>query len=217
MNKNVANTIVGCVAFMALVMGLTANRILSPSVMTQQQLNENGLFVYDVPRRFSGFALQDQRGQLFTQDWLDGSWSLLFFGYTFCPDICPLTLATIRQFEQTLEEVEPAAASAVQVAMISVDPQRDTPEKLAQYMAFFGEDYVGATGEYIDIFNLARQLNIAFGYQPQEDGSYLVNHSGEIALINPEGHFHGFFKVPHDPEKMARTFRSVFDAWQQAH
>ena len=213
MKKGIANTIIGCVAFIAVVMGLTFNRILSPAVMTQEQLNENGLFVYELPRRFSGFALTNQHGEPFTQDWLKGKWSLLFFGYTFCPDICPITLATIRQFEQQLAEVDPEAAAAVQVAMISVDPERDTLEKLGEYMSFFGDDYIGATGEYIDIFNFARQVNIAFGYVPQDDGSYLVNHSGEIILINPEGDFHGFFKVPHNPEQMALTFRSVFNAW----
>lgn len=215
MNKNIANTVIGCVAFMALVTGLTANRILSPAVMTQDQLNENGLFVYELPRRFSSFALTDQDGQPFSQERLEGKWSLLFFGYTFCPDICPITLASIRQFEQLLAEVEPDAAAQLQVAMISVDPDRDTLEKLGQYVAYFGEDYIGATGPYIDIFNLARQLNIAFGYVPQDDDSYLVNHSGEVVLINPEGDFHGFFKVPQDPQKMALTFRSVFDAWQR--
>jgi protein SCO1/2 len=98
--------------------------------------------------------------------------------------------------------------------MVSVDPQRDTPEKLGAYVKYFGEDYLGVTGEYIDIFNLARQVNIAFGYQPAENGNYLVSHSGEIVLINPNGDFHGFFKVPHDPEKMAANFRSVFSTWQ---
>jgi protein SCO1/2 len=214
MNRKVANTVIGCIAFMALVMGLTLNRILSPAVMTTEQLNENGLFVYDVPRRFSDFALSDQHGAPFTLDQLKGKWSLLFFGYTFCPDICPITMATIRQFEQLLREVDPDAAARLQVVMVSVDPERDTPEKLGEYVGFFGDDYIGATGEYIDIFNFARQLNVAFGYQPQPDGSYLVNHSGQITLINPEGHFHGFFKIPHDPEQMALTFRSVHAAWR---
>jgi protein SCO1 len=215
MNRKIAKTVIGCVAFMALVMGLTLNRILTPAVMTAEQLNENGLFVYEVPRRFSDFALSDQHGEAFTLDRLKGKWSLLFFGYTFCPDICPITMATIRQFEQMLREADPDAATQVQVVMVSVDPERDTLEKLGEYVGFFGDDYIGATGQYIDIFNFARQLNVAFGYQPQPDGSYLVNHSGQITLINPEGHFHGFFKTPHDPEKMALTFRSVHNAWLQ--
>lgn len=211
MQRNIANTVIACVAFMALLIGLLVHRILSPAVLSNTQLAENGLFVYDLPRPVSAFALTDHNGVPFTQERIKGKWSLLFFGYTFCPDICPITLASIKQFEDLLQDTE--AAGQIQVAMISVDPQRDTPEKLAQYMGFFSKDYVGVTGEYIDIFNLGRQLNVAFGYTPVENGEYLVNHSGEIVLINPNGEFHGFFKVPHDPEQMARNFRSVLASW----
>ena len=213
MTRSVARTVIACVAFMALVLGLVIHRIVSPAVLSNAQLAENGLFVYDLPRKVEAFALTDHEGMPFTQERLRGKWSLLFFGYTFCPDICPITLATIRQFDQLLQEAEPEAAAQLQVAMISVDPQRDTAEKLDAYMGYFDEDYVGVTGQYIDIFNLGRQLNVAFGYTPAENGEYLVNHSGEIVLINPDGEFHGFFKVPHDPEKMLRNFRSVLATW----
>lgn len=213
MKRSVVNTVIGCLAFMALLLGLLVNRVLSPTVMTNQQLSDNGLFVYDVPRRFAGFELVDQDGYPFTQAQLDGKWTLIFFGYTFCPDICPITMATIKQFEDLLVGTE--AEGQTQVVMVSVDPQRDTPEKLKQYVEYFDDDYIGATGEFINVFSLARQLNIAFGYQPVgDDGNYLVNHSGEIVLINPNGHFHGMFKIPHDPEKMARTFRSVLRTWR---
>lgn len=215
MQRNIAITVIICVAFMALVLGLTAHRILSPSIMTQEQLSEQGLFVYELPRRIEPFSLIDHNGNAFTKEWLQGKWSLLFFGFTFCPDICPVTLSTIRQFEQVLAEADPEAAQEVQVAMVSVDPQRDTPEKLKEYMGYFSEDYVGATGEYIDIFNLARQVNVAFGYTPQEDGEYLVNHSAQIILVNPQGDFHGFFKTPHEPEQMVSTFRSVYESWNR--
>ncbi len=209
MKRNIANTVIACVAFMALLLGLLVHRILSPAVLSNAQLAEQGLFVYDIPRPVTPFALTDHTGAPFTQERLKGKWSLLFFGYTFCPDICPITLATIRQFEQLLQEADPEAAAQLQVAMISVDPQRDTAEKLAAYMGYFNEDYIGVTGQYIDIFNLGRQLNVAFGYTPTENGEYLVNHSGEIILIDPDGRFHGFFKVPHNPAYMLRNFRSV--------
>ncbi len=196
---------------MALLLGLLVNRVLSPVVMTNEQLSENGMFVYEVPRSIQDFSLRDHNGQPFTKNNLAGKWSLIFFGYTYCPDICPITLATIRQFEELIKTAEEDAV--IQVVMVTVDPQRDTPEKLGAYVKYFGEDYLGVTGEYIDIFNLARQVNIAFGYQPAEDGNYLVSHSGEIVVVNPNGDFHGFFKVPHDPEKMVRNFRSVFSTW----
>ncbi len=212
MKRNIANTVIACAAFMAILLGLLVNRILVPAVLSNAQLAENGLFVYDIPRQVAAFALTDHNGVPFTEARLKGKWSLLFFGYTFCPDICPITLATIRQFEGLLQDTE--AAEQIQVAMISVDPQRDTAEKLAAYMGYFSPDYIGVTGQYIDIFNLGRQLNVAFGYQPTENGEYLVSHSGEILLINPNGEFHGFFKLPHDPGKMAGNFRSVLAAGQ---
>lgn len=215
MQKGIANTIIGCVAFMALVVGLTANRILSPAAMTQQQMSDQGLFVYEIPRRFNDFNLTDSAGQPFTKARLQGKWTLVFFGYTTCPDVCPTTLASISQFHRLLTEADAAAGASVQVALVTVDPMRDTPEKLDAYVHYFGKDYVGATGEYIEIFNLAHQLNIAFGYLPGEGDNYEVTHSGEIALINPQGDFHGFFKSPPDPQKMLVTFQSVLTAWQQ--
>ena len=213
MQKGVANTVIGCAAFMALVVGLTANRILSPAVMTQAQMSEQGLFVYDVPRRFADFKLTDHNNQPFTKAWLQGRWTLMFFGYTTCPDVCPTTMASINQFHKLLNEADTVAGANLQVALVTVDPMRDTPEKLGAYVQYFGKDYVGATGEYIEIFNLAHQLNIAFGYLPgKNETDYEVTHSGEIALINPEGDFQGFFKSPTDPQKMLVTFRSVLEA-----
>src|SRR5688572_23095232 len=212
MKRNVANTVLGLVAFMALLLGLLVHRVLSPTILSNEQLAENGLFSYEVPRNVQDFCLRDHNGEPFTKSNLAGKWSLLFFGYTYCPDICPITLATIRQFEGLLKEA--GVENPLQVVLVSVDPQRDTPEKLGAYVSYFSEDYLGVTGEYIDIFNLARQLNIAFGYQPAENGNYLVSHSGEIAIINPNGDFHGFFKIPHDPEKMAANFTSVLGTWR---
>ncbi len=213
MKNSIANTVISCVAFMALVLGLTLNRILSPVNMSNEELSENGLFVYDVPRLINQFSLQDYNGEPVDLDLLQGKWSLIFFGYTYCPDICPLTMATLNQFTQVLAE-EGNYAEDTQVIMVSVDPQRDTLEKLREYVGYFNDDYLGLSGEYIDIFNFASQLNIAFAYVPGAGDNYMVNHSGEIALINPNGHFHGFFKAPHDPEKMAFNYEVVRQRWQ---
>jgi protein SCO1/2 len=212
MNKQVSKTVISCVAFIALVLGLTLNRILTPVVLTNEQLSENGLFVYDVPRRISDFSLLDQNGDRVNLGLLNDKWSLIFFGYTYCPDICPLTMATLNQFSEL--SADEGAVVAPQVIMVSVDPERDTLEKLRDYVGYFNDDYLGLTGEYIDIFNFASQLNIAFAYVPGGE-DYLVTHSGEIALINPNGHFHGFFKVPHDPVKMAENFEIVRSAWDR--
>ncbi len=212
MTKNVARTVIGCIAFMALLVGLLVNRVLTPPLLSNAQLAEQGLFVYDVPRKIQDFNLLDYEGKPFANSQLVGQWSLVFFGYTTCPDVCPLTLAAIRQFKQLMQEKD--SALPIQVTFITVDPQRDTPEKLAAYVHYFGDDYLGVTGTYIDIFTFARQLNVAFGYQPLENGDYLVSHSGEIMLINPNGDFHGFFKLPHTPERMVANFSAVLGTWQ---
>jgi protein SCO1/2 len=213
MKNSIANTVISCVVFMALVLGLTLNRILSPVNMSNEELSENGLFVYDVPRLINQFSLQDFNGKAVDLDLLQGKWSMIFFGYTFCPDICPLTMATLNQFTNMLAE-QGEYSEDTQVIMVSVDPQRDTLEKLREYVSYFNDDYLGLSGEYIDIFNFSSQLNIAFAYVPGAGDNYMVNHSGEIALINPNGHFHGFFKVPHDPEKMAINYEVVRQRWQ---
>lgn len=144
---------------------------------------------------------------------MQGHWTLVFFGYTSCPDICPLTMATLGQFSQRLAE-ETDYGDDTKVVMVSVDTERDTVEQLANYVTFFNSDYTGVTGEYIQIFNFARQLNVAFNYLPAgNEGEYDVSHSGEIALINPNGHFHGFFKHPPEPEQMVLTYSSVRKAF----
>lgn len=207
MNRRVARTVISLTAFMALTVGLVVKKIVSPPVMSAEQLSENGFFLYEYPRRFTDFSLADQHGEAFNLEDLQGHWTLVFFGFTHCPDICPTTMATLSRFDRLLDEGP--FDDSTQVVMVSVDPQRDTPELLGQYMSFFGSDFRGVTGEYIEIFNLARNLNVAFGYLPGEDGNYDVTHSGEIALINPNGHFHGFFKSPHDAERMVRNYQSV--------
>lgn len=208
MKPGVRNTVIGCVAFMVILVGLSVNRILTPPAMDRDSLNEQGLFVYDVPRRFSNFDLTFHTGETFSREDLEGKWTLIFFGFTYCPDICPLTMATLSRFSSLLEDTP--YGEDTQVIMVSVDPDRDTPEKLAEYVGFFNDDYLAATSEYINIFTLARQLNIAFSYLPGEvEGEYEVSHSGEIPLINPYGDFHGFFKYPPVAEEMLETYTVV--------
>lgn len=213
MKKSVANTVILLVAVMALLIGLSVNRLLSPTLMSHEQMSENGLFVYERPRSLEEFALVDHEGEAFNLAKVQGDWTLIFFGFTFCPDICPMTLASLSQFTSQLEE-ETDYAENTKVVMVTVDPERDTLERLGEYVGYFDEDFRGVTGEYIDIFNFARQLNIAFNYLPQgEEGDYLVSHSGEVVVINPAGHFHGFFKYPPQPDIMMQTYASMREGY----
>ena len=175
--------------------------------ITKESLRNDSFFVYDVPIHIDDFSLTDHSGDTVTQDLLANKWTLVFFGYTFCPDICPLTMASIRQFYDLLETY--SAVNDVQVAMISVDPNRDTPEKLASYVGFFNPAFIGLTGDYSSLYTLSRQMNVAFSYLRVDDENYLVTHNGEIMLIDPEGNNVGFFKAPYQPELMLENFQAV--------
>ncbi len=181
--------------------------IRSASTVSFESLRNDGYYQYETPIVLDDFALSNHRGEAFTLSALTGKWSFVFFGYTFCPDICPLTLASLRQFYNLLEDT--GMADDVQVVMISLDPKRDTTEVLNNYVTYFNSDFIGATGDYADIYGVSRQMNVAFTYTPIDDENYLVTHNGEIMLVDPSGRDVGFFKAPHDPAAMQANFARV--------
>jgi len=180
---------------------------IAANQVTTESLRNESFFVYDAPIEIDEFSLTDHNSEPFTRGALEDKWTLVFFGYTFCPDICPITMAAIKQFYDLLEDN--GLESDVQVAMISVDPNRDTLEKLAQYVGFFNPEFIGLTGDYNNLYTMARKMNVAFSYLRVDDDNYLVTHNGEIMLIDPLGNNVGFFKAPYDPQLMLDNFRAV--------
>ena len=158
------------------------------------------------------FSLIDHTGQRVTEADFKGDPTLVFFGFTYCPDICPTTMAFLDRFVAELEGTE---VEDTQVVMVSVDPARDTVEQLAQYVPFFNEDFIGVTGEFLDIHRFATALNTPFRKVPGQDENYLVDHSANVILINPRGDYHGFFKAPLDQAKMKLTYRSARVLWDR--
>jgi protein SCO1/2 len=132
------------------------------------------------------FRLVDQNGRSVDQNILNGKWSAVFFGYTYCPDVCPTTLQALAQTRELLG----AKAGRFQVVFITVDPQRDTPDQLKDYLsnATFPKGVIGLTGAPAQIEAVARQYGVY--YQKQGEGAnYAVNHSSAIYLLNPKGRF----------------------------
>ncbi|AJE19563.1 SCO family protein [Azotobacter chroococcum] len=194
-------TVLILVAVIAAVIGLTFSKVLnSPRQADPAQLLEAGIVLLPQARPLPPVSLTDQDGQAVALQSLTGKWSLVFFGYTFCPDICPTTLAQLRQLEGLLP---PATRERLQVVMVSVDPQRDTPAQLKQYLAFFDPDYRGLTGELESIQQLASALGIPF--IPGDTGreNYTVDHSGNLALLGPDGTQRGFVRAPLDVARLA--------------
>ena len=202
-------TVLILVAVIAAVIGLTFSKVLnSPRQADPAQLLEAGIVLLPQGRPLPSVSLTDQDGQALAVQSLTGKWSLVFFGYTFCPDICPTTLAQLRQLEGLLP---PATRERLQVVMVSVDPQRDTPAQLKQYLAFFDPAYRGLTGELADIQQLSGALGIPFipGDTGRED--YTVDHSGNLALIGPDGTQRGFVRAPLDVARLAERLPQLVE------
>lgn len=207
--KNIIKTAVILIIIMATFLALLLNKMLSPRVLSEQQLIANGAVEFSKPRIIPPFELTDANGEPFTLEQLKGQWTVIFFGFTSCPDICPTTLATLSKWHNALSSDIQAQA---QVVMISVDPARDTPEQLREYLAHFNSDFVGVTGELRDIRILADQLNVAFN-RTSADEDYSVDHSGHLVLVNPYGHYHGIFKPPFELSRLKLTFQSMVTAF----
>jgi protein SCO1/2 len=163
------------------------------------------LMVLPEPRVIADFALLDGQGAPFSLDNLRGRWSLIFFGYTHCPDVCPSTLYDLKLIHEKLDQLNGDAASGHQVLFVSVDPERDTPEQLNQYVSYFHPDFIGVTGPPEQLAPLTMQLGIAYRIEEHEAGStqYNVDHSVSVLLMDPQGRLHGVFPAPHDADKMA--------------
>lgn len=189
------------VALIALVLGLTINKVLSGKGQGDPTaLIDAGIILLPQSRSLPSVTMTNQDGQPVTINELKGKWSLLFFGYTFCPDICPTTLAELRQLRGRL----PAELlERYQVTMVSVDPQRDTPEQLRQYLGFYNAGYHGLTGELADIQKLAAAVSIPFIPGDTRQERYTVDHSGNLAIIGPDGRQRGFIRAPLNVDKLA--------------
>ena len=204
----IRNTVILLVLFVCILVGLFVNRVLTPRVLSAKELVSNGMIVFSLPREISPFNLIDQNGDAFSRDNLKGSWTFVFFGFTHCPDICPATLAQFRQLSDRLGATH--YAESTRFILVSLDPERDTPEKLKTYVEYFSPEFTGITGEFLQLHKLANELNTAFRkvVTDHESGEYTVDHGGNVALLNPQGHYHGFYKPPLDVEKMFLTYRS---------
>ncbi len=204
----IRNTVIVLLLFVAVLLGLFVNRVLSPRVLSPKEMVNNGAIIFELPRELSEFSLVDQRGQLFGREQLKGHWTFVFFGFTYCPDICPATLAQFNQLANKLDDTP--YADSTRFLLVSLDPERDTPEQLGQYIEYFNPAFTGVTGEFLQLHKLATELNVAFRkvVTNHESGEYTIDHGGNVALINPQGHYHGFYKPPLDVDRMLLTYRS---------
>ncbi len=165
---------------------------------------------YPAPKAIANFQLTDSQGQSFNLENLKGRWSLMFFGFTQCPDVCPTALNTMASVYRGLEGDLPAIQPP-QIIFVSVDPERDSPDTIANYIQFFHPRMLGATGKHPQLEALTRELGLLYTIEPHPEGdqNYAVDHTAGIILINPEGKLVGLLPAPHDVEQINRDLLTI--------
>ena len=198
--------ILSLVALLATALGIyTGSRTAVISGGASKPLNEfKSLRQYPQPKIISEFELTDSNGKIFNLERLRGSWSLIFFGFTHCPDVCPTALHTMASVYSQMEEQLPTA-QLPQIIFVSVDPQRDSLEILKKYSEFFHPLIIAATGQHPQLEKLTRELGLLYTIEAHAEGAtdYAVDHTAGIVLINPNAKLVGLLPPPHDDAQIS--------------
>ena len=182
----------GVIAAIAAIAGLVvANFVFKPDQPAGVQIASGTLL--PSPRPIPEFTLTGDDGQPFTKAQFDGKWSVIFVGFTHCPDICPNTLAKLKAVNARLS----AEKKPLQVVFLSVDPERDTPPLIANYVNHFDPAFQGATGPSAELDKLGAAMGFIYMKSPgATSDTYSVDHSSALILVNPQAQVAGYFTQP---------------------
>ena len=186
-------------------------------------LNALGAVEYPDPYRLAPFQLSDQNGNPFLVDNFAGQWSLVFFGFTSCPDVCPITMSELAQAYRTITEMPHLPDP--QVVFVSVDPERDSRQAVKRYVEQFSADFIGLSGSEAGIGTLASQLFVAFSKVDQTDmdlektgheshvperavigDGYMINHNIHVSLVNPNAELVALIRPPVRRESLVQAY-----------
>lgn len=200
---------IGILVIVAFAAGLILARVLTPARVEVPQTER--ATVFPTARALPTLGLTSQDGQALPADFLSGHWTLVFFGFTQCPDICPTTLAVLAQAGRQLADLP--QAEQPRVLLVSVDPERDTPERLAAYVRFFDPAFLGATGSLESIAAAAAAFGVPYAKVTMPEGGYTMDHGSGIFVVGPAGGIVVYLSAPHDASVIARDYRKLL-AWQ---
>ena len=207
MKRNFTWTIVSCLAVMLIALSLYVNKMTTKVYLSNEQLKDLGLYLIDPARNLGSFNLIDSNGKEFLPQDFEGKWNVLFFGFTFCPDICPITMSMLSRIEKGLDNED---LDKIRIFLVTVDPDRDSPDQLKVYLENFSENFIGLTGGLDQIYNFATRVNAPFSpISNSKDPHYTVDHTGSIILINPEGNYAGFFRAPHNQDDIKKAILDI--------
>ena len=207
MKSNFTWTIASCLVVMLVAVSLYVNKMTTKVHLSSEQLKDMGLYLIEPPRNLGSFNLMDSGGKEFLPKDFEGKWNMLFFGFTFCPDICPITMSMLSRIEKGLDNED---LDKIRIFLVTVDPDRDSPDQLKVYLENFSENFIGLTGGLDQIYNFATRVNAPFSpISNSKDPHYTVDHTGSIILINPEGNYAGFFRAPHNQDDIKKAILDI--------
>ena len=196
--------------FIFVVLTLFINKLTKPRVLSANELLINGLFLFENPKEISDFSFYSSNGKEFNKSDLSNKWTLMYFGFTRCPDECPTTMYQISKLIKVLREKEYPLEDK-QWVLVSIDPERDSPEDINKYAKGFDEAFIGVSNIRPMLISLATQLSVnnVMPVGDSMDHSHLDNHVNNIILLNPKGEFAGVFRPPFDISRLSLTYQSV--------
>jgi len=198
------------ILFMVTLLTLFANKITTPRTLSTNELLINGLFLFEQPKPISDFIFYSENNEEFTKSDLLGKWTLIYFGFTRCPDECPTTMYQISKLINILVEKD-FPLDNKQWVLISIDPERDSSTDISKYAKGFNEKFIGAVNSRPMLINVATQLSVnnVMPNKDEMDSSHLDNHVNNIILMDPNGDFAGVFRPPFDISRLSLTYQSV--------
>jgi protein SCO1/2 len=210
MSVNKTKSVTLTISVLVAIAFLFAGLFISQHMHFNKKIDESefhGTYLQN-PRTVNQFSLVGIDNKPFDNASLQGHWTIVFFGFTNCGFLCPTTMAELSKMYRILEEK--GVANLPQVVMISIDPERDSLEKLGHYVNSFHSTFYGARGEEEAVHLLTREMGVAYekiiNKESNDPGAYDVQHSGTVILFNPQGELNAFFTTPHHADLLAKDY-----------
>lgn len=205
----IQRTVIVLLLIITTFVGLFVWRMTSPTFVNKESLQEQGVFLFPQPRDIPPMSMIDQNGKPFTSEQLQGKWSFIFFGFTFCGEVCPTSLSELGRIEQAMQQQ--TTPEPIQYIFFSIDPKRDTPQRITEYVNAFNKQFIGVTALEKDLPAIGSALNVVVSVpkEHQHDAhadhqdhdhhaipaqSTEIDHSANVVIINPKGQYHGFIR-----------------------
>jgi len=165
--------------------------------------------VFNQPRIIEDFKLVNDQNKPYLNHNLLGHWTMMFFGFTHCPYVCPTTMSELNKTDELLSKQ--FRIKKPHVVMVSIDPERDTPAEMNKYVHSFNKAFEGVTGDIKEINHFAKNMDVLYmrTEDKKSDKNYNIDHSASIMLINPQGQLQAFFSMPYEAKDLVHSYIKI--------